>query len=85
MRRFRMFTHIYAASFTMKTCFNESSNVFLSQALEAFSKRLAFSESSIKLKVRSNGTLFVILLTSPVVCKQRLLDGNEIVQYLQNC
>ena len=28
MRRFRMFTHIYAASFTMKTCFNESSNVY---------------------------------------------------------
>ena len=38
-----------------------------------------------KIKIRSHWTLFVILLTSAVICKQRLLHGNEIMQYLQNC
>ena len=37
------------------------------------------------LKVRSHWTLFVILLTSAAICKQKFLHGNEIVQYLQNC
>ena len=37
-----------------------------------------------KIKVRSFRTLFVIFLTSPVICKHGLLHGNEIVQYLQN-
>ena len=45
---------------------------------------ISSNESSIKIKVRSHWTLFLILLAL-AVCKQRILYENEIVQYLQNC
>ena len=47
-----------------------------------FTKILAVAESSIKIKVRLHWTLFVILLTSTVICKQRLLHENEIIAKL---
>ena len=50
-----------------------------------FTRLLSVPESSIKTKVRSHWADFLILLTSAVICKQRFLYGNEIVQYLQNC
>ena len=50
----------------MKTCFYEISNVFIPSTRHVFPKLLAISESLIKGKVMSHGTLFVILLT-PVV------------------
>ena len=37
------------------------------------------------MKVRLHLTLFIILLTLALICKQRLLNRGEIVQYLQNC
>ena len=37
------------------------------------------------MKVRLHLTLFIILLTLALICKQRLLNRSEIVQYLQNC
>ena len=46
---------------------------------------ISSTESSIKINFRSHGTRFLILLTSAVICKQKLLYGNKIVQYLQNC
>ena len=58
---------------------------FISKSRRIFTKLLAVSERSIKMKNKLHGTLFVILLTSAVICKQRLFHGNEIVQYLQNC
>ena len=58
---------------------------FISITRRIFTKVLGISESSIKIKVNSHWELFVILLTSAVICKQRILHGNEIVQYLQNC
>ena len=58
--------------------------LFISTTRCIFTKLLDVSESSIKIKVRSDQTLFVILLTLAVICKQRLLDRNEIVQYLHN-
>ena len=45
-------------------------------------KLLAISESSTKINIRLHLTLTVILFTSAVICKQRLLHGNEISQYL---
>ena len=36
------------------------------------------------MKVMSPWTLFEVLVTSVVICKQRLLHENEIVQYLEN-
>ena len=58
---------------------------FISSTRCIFEKLLAVPESSIKIKANLHLTLFVILLTSAVICKQRLLDDNEIVQYLQDC
>ena len=58
--------------------------LFISTTRRIFTKLLDVSESSIKIKVRSDQTLFVILLTLAVIYKQRLLDRNEIVQYLHN-
>ena len=49
-----------------------------------FTKLLAVSQISIK-KARSYRTLTVILLTSVVICKKRVLHRNENVEYLQNC
>ena len=47
-------------------------------------KSLIPYESELKIKVTPSRTFFLILLTSAVICKQRLLHKNEIVQYLQN-
>ena len=58
---------------------------FISSTRRIFKELLAVPESSIKMKAKLQLTLFVILFTSAVICKQRLLDDNEIVQYLQNC
>ena len=60
------------------------STFFISSARGIFTKLLAVSESSMKIKVRFHWTRFMILLTSAVIWKQILLQGNEIVQYLQN-
>ena len=57
---------------------------FISAACQVLTKLLAVYESPIKLKVRLHWVLLVTLLISAVICKQRLLYGNEIVQYLQN-
>ena len=42
------------------------------------------SERTFKIKVRLRWTAFDILLTSAIICIQRVLHGNKIVQYLQN-
>ena len=47
-------------------------------------KKLTVTGSAFKIKVMSAWTLFELLLTSAVVCKQRFSHENEIVQYLQN-
>ena len=60
-------------------------SLFIWSTRRILTKLLAVSESSIKIKVRLHLILFRILLTSAGICKQRLLHGNEIVQYLQNC
>ena len=51
--------------------------LFISSTNRIFTKLLKVSESSIKIKVRSHLTLFLFLFA-----KQRLLYGNETVQYL---
>ena len=57
---------------------------FISTAWQILTKLLAVYESPTKLKVRLHWALLLTLLISAVVCKQRLLYGNDIVQYLQN-
>ena len=56
---------------------------FISRTKQTYAKTLTVSESTFKMKVMSPSTLFELLLTSAVICKQRILRKNEIVQYLQ--
>ena len=42
------------------------------------------SERTFKIKVRLTWTVFEILLTSAIICIEKVLHGDEIVQYLQN-
>ena len=58
---------------------------FISSTKFIFTKLLSVSERLMKIKVRSHWALFLILLPLAVIYKQRLLYGNEIAQYLQNC
>ena len=58
---------------------------FISSTRPIFTKLLDISVSLIKITARSQGTLFVILHTSVVISKQRLLHGNDTVQNFQNC
>ena len=60
---------------------------FFLETTRIFTKLLPVSKSSVKLKVRPNWTLFVILLTSAVILLtspvvQGLLHGNKNVQFL---
>ena len=86
--RHETFLHVYAILCSLvfnKNVFMKLVTFFISSTGRIFTKPLPFSEISIKIKVRSYGTLFVILLTSAVICKQRPMRGIKIVQYLQNC
>ena len=58
---------------------------FISSTRPIFTKLLDISVSLIKITARSHGTLFIILHTSVVISKQRLLYGNDTVQNFQNC
>ena len=42
------------------------------------------SKRTFKIKVRLPWTTFEILFTSAIICIQRVLHGNEVVQYIQN-
>ena len=55
---------------------------YISRTKQIYAKTLTVSES--KFKAMSPSVLFEILLTSAVICKERILHKNEIVQYLQN-
>ena len=57
---------------------------FISRTELIFVKTLTVPESTFKMKSIIRWLLSEILLNSAVVCKQRCLHKNEIVQYLQN-
>ena len=42
------------------------------------------SKRTFKIKVRLPWTTFEILFASAIICIQRVLHGNEVVQYIQN-
>ena len=56
---------------------------FILRTKQTYKKLSAVSERAFKIKTMSDQTIFEILFTS-ALCKQRLLHGNEMVQYLQN-
>ena len=57
---------------------------FISKTKQIYAKILTVPESTFKIKAMLPWILFEMLLTSAVICKQRYLHENEIVQYLQN-
>ena len=57
---------------------------YISSPRHIFRKLLAVPENSVEIRARSHGTLLVILLTSSVISKQRLLYKNKIAQCHQN-
>ena len=77
---YEMFLHIYADSFSVKT-YMKLTTFIIPTTRRIFTKLSAVSQSSIKIKVRSIWILLAILLTLAVIYKQRLLHGNEIVEY----
>ena len=60
------------------------STFFLARTIKSLVKWILDSERTFKVKVRFHWTVFEILLTSAIICIQRVLHGNEIAQYLQN-
>ena len=56
----------------------------ISRTKQIYVTTLTVSETTFKIKAISPRKLFEILLTYTVICKQKLLHGNNIVQYLQN-
>ena len=84
MKYFGTVAHVQAASFLKETIFLELTTFSISTTRDIYTKLLTFSESSAKIKVRSGWTFFVILLMLAVICKQRLLRGNEILQSFRN-
>ena len=57
---------------------------FISKTKQIYTKILTFSKSTFKIKKMLAWILFGILFTSAVICKQKFLHENEIVQDLQN-
>ena len=58
---FKRFKRFYAGSFSIKTCFYGTSNFFTSNTRRIFTKRLAVSESSVKIESRLHLTLRILL------------------------
>ena len=57
---------------------------FISKTKQIYAKILTVLESTFKVKAMLPQILFEILLTSAIICKQRLSHENKIVQYLQD-
>ena len=57
---------------------------FISKTKQIYAKTLTIPESAFEIKTMLPWIIFEILLTSAVICKQRVLHENETVQYLQN-
>ena len=68
----------------MKTRLYEINDIFHFKTKQIYVKSLTVLESAFQIKAMLPWIFFEILLTSAVICKQRFLHENEIVQYLQN-
>ena len=58
--------------------------LFLAKTIESYVKWMLDSEKTFKIKGRLPWTVLEILLTSAIICIEKVLHGNEIVQHLQN-
>ena len=56
----------------------ELTTFFISRPQQIYAKTLTISENAFKMKVMSAWTLFELLLTSGLTCKQRLLQETRL-------
>ena len=77
--------HSYAQPhFRLEPFYLNTPTFFLVRTIESYTKWMLDSKRTFKIKVRLPWTTFEILLTSAIICIQRVLHGNEVVQYIQN-
>ena len=76
-----MFTHFYIASFSIKACFYETSNVFLSTR-QIYTKLLALPEDTIKMKVMSHWTRYFAYFSSYLQTKTFL---ENLIRFYKVC
>ena len=86
MKYFHTVEHVQLPSFPKKKkkIFLELTTFIISTLRDIYTKLLTFSKRSAKEKVISRWVILVILLTSAVICKQRLVHGNDTVKYFQH-
>ena len=84
LERFHIVAHSFAASFSIKTSFMKLTSYFISKTKQIYAKTLTILESTFKMRAKLPWMFFEILTMSAVICKERFLHKNEIVQYLQN-
>ena len=58
--------------------------LFLAKTIESYVKWMLDSEKTFKINERLPWTVLEILLMSAIICIEKVLHGNEIVQHLQN-
>ena len=57
---------------------------FVEKTKQIYAKTSTVTGNAFQIKAMSGWKLFGILVMSAVICKQRLLNKNETVQYFQN-
>ena len=67
VQRFRIVTHGYAASFSTKLIYVKLETFFILSNMTFHKKLVMLFESSLKIKVTSQSTLFQIMLTPAVI------------------
>ena len=78
---YERFLHVYVFLCSLifnRNMFYENSNVFNLEHRTYFHKTV-----SVKVNVRLHWTFYITLLNSVFICKQRLWNAKEIIQYLQ--
>lgn len=89
VKRFRTVTHNDAASFSIKTYYYETNNIFYLNHQRYLHKTVKIFWKFSEIKVTSRQTFFITFLKSALIFQitfpfQRLLDGNKIAQYFKN-
>ena len=86
LETFHIVKHTYAVLISIKTHFYETNNhmLYLSKNKQSYIKQLTVSERTLNIETLLRWTFLLILLTSGVMARQRLLHENEIVLYFQN-
>ena len=77
-KRFRIVMYGYAASFSIKTLFCKTNNIFYSLQNRIWNRSKWWFWKYIKNKGKTRWKIFKILLTSAIICILKVFHGNEI-------